>query len=855
MPVSMNLRQLAESRCVNFGPDLDIDGWTSDSRMPAQTWFSFGTAARANDLARLWILQLPDPEHDKPHSVTTIGEGPVEHLVAQAEHVVRLLERHARDEAHSPLFAVQFDGIDALLTMGREHDNNSRTSNGEDAVPGHGAGSVGQQHFAALVGVIARLRRLPIWFFFLFSDSRAHVELTWRTSADIVMRARAMGRETGLTERDIESMRTLLFTDFDVDHNDRCLYMASEEDGAESRRQELSKPLREFARPEHMARFGRPLWTAYPGRDSEDQRRYRDDVDPNDESDDGRRGIASTKVVAGLDSSSGYHYDDANGTLGMLSLRLGLVLNSMPRSAEMVTSRAVAQRMNVIQRCVIGNEGDDGPSSDSGDSNDGADAKLARRLAAEDVLIAVAPSEPLLSREAMGHIRSCGWVKALQKAAEALTSHFPGGHPLARPPSDRRSTGALYSRIVLTLTHDRMRSHGSLTTCHWSVRHLSGNNSSRSIHPTLQLGDFLHTLYASADVAADSHDPWCYWRPDHEVAEAAAAAAVIAKALAPLPREVKQAKLNFLQFPGTFGLLDQQPWVDRQHLARSATDMPRLLHELLRRSAALQIPLTPLSWSSQRNAAQEKYKTEETKEEVKGMGEGKGKTDEMKENRGDEGKQAKLQDETNEDNKKQTEKDHDGYNKPEVSDPERPQNVKTGELQADNKTAGEKLKADKQTEVKEEARAPNNEKPQDDKVMREKSEEVTPTDDKSGKVTDADDKTGGDSDSNARRRYSCPISKVIPLYFGPEDAAFDEDDCSALVVVDRLEAQPVSPWQIFGEDFTDAATGAHVPRTPPPPQAPLSAAGHGAALPSSGKADERGTTEGEQRDRQENNIS
>jgi hypothetical protein len=95
----------------------------------------------------------------------------------------------------------------------------------------------------------------------------------------------------------------------------------------------------------------------------------------------------------------------------------------------------------------------------------------------------------------------------------------------------------------------------------------------------------------------------------------------------------------------------------------------------------------------------------------------------------------------------------------------------------------------------------------------------------SKETRDAEDIMGGESDAGPTRSHSCPFSKVIPLYFGFEGAAFDIPDGSTLLVVDRLEREEATPWQIFGEDSTDAATGIPVPRTSP--RTPLTPAAAG----------------------------
>ncbi len=159
--------------------------------------------------------------------------------------------------------------------------------------------------------------------------------------------------ETGptiVTENQIERGRTLLFTNLDEDIEDRLTLVMSDGDHRESPTREMTKPPREFARPQHIARFGRPLWAAYPRRFPGDWYADHDDDEVDDESDDSRRRIASGKLLAGLDPSHRYRSDDENSSLGMLSLRVGLVLNRRHYAARAITGSAVVSRLNVVGR-------------------------------------------------------------------------------------------------------------------------------------------------------------------------------------------------------------------------------------------------------------------------------------------------------------------------------------------------------------------------------------------------------------------------------------------------------------------------------------------------------------------------
>jgi hypothetical protein len=150
-----------------------------------------------------------------------------------------------------------------------------------------------------------------------------------------------------------------------------------------------------FASAKHMARFGRPLWSAY---------------DRPDE-------IATTKIIGGHTSKS-YDAFNADQVFAVLSVRLCLDMNL----ANPVTLTLSQTAVNVYMRMV-----------DSVDPSTG-------------VMFTTTPSEPILANAAMRHLcRGMCWAFSIKTFTTEL---------LDCGVIDKGRKGELYSRLILTLAHD-----------------------------------------------------------------------------------------------------------------------------------------------------------------------------------------------------------------------------------------------------------------------------------------------------------------------------------------------------------------------------------------------------------------
>ncbi|KAL1964486.1 hypothetical protein VTN77DRAFT_6912 [Rasamsonia byssochlamydoides] len=150
-----------------------------------------------------------------------------------------------------------------------------------------------------------------------------------------------------------------------------------------------------FASVGHMARFGRPLWSAY---------------DRPDE-------VAAIKIIGGNPSRT-YDAFNVDHVFAVLSVRLCLDMNL----ANPVTLPLAQTAVNVYMRMV-----------DSVDPSTGA-------------MFTTTPSEPILANAAMRHLcRGMSWAFSIKTFTTEL---------LNRGAIDKGRKGELCSRLVLTLAHD-----------------------------------------------------------------------------------------------------------------------------------------------------------------------------------------------------------------------------------------------------------------------------------------------------------------------------------------------------------------------------------------------------------------
>jgi hypothetical protein len=147
------------------------------------------------------------------------------------------------------------------------------------------------------------------------------------------------------------------------------------------------------------------------------------------------------------------------------------------------------------------------------------------------ILHTFTPSEPVLARAAMELLCDTNnWTTSIETFARSL---------LQRGVIEKGLKGELYSRLVLILAHDQLR---------WNP--LTANGGS-SFMPTFTVEEFLVSLYVSEY---------------HEL-------------IRRIPLEILKARMNFTHFTSTSDNL-------------SLDVVPELCHDLLRRSAALQLSFT-----------------------------------------------------------------------------------------------------------------------------------------------------------------------------------------------------------------------------------------------------------------------
>jgi hypothetical protein len=158
-------------------------------------------------------------------------------LKYEAKKLTDNLGKLRRDKSHEndPLLVVVFDESSGLLKPG-------------------GSGKLDAGLYHALHRVISCLQNLPIWFLFLSTKSQLRMLLptngddrTGNYTTDSSARVGADG------ETILERFPPFLAFQLDVADRKRMWDVGSRKD-------ELAMCLDEFAAPEHMAKFGRPLW-------------------------------------------------------------------------------------------------------------------------------------------------------------------------------------------------------------------------------------------------------------------------------------------------------------------------------------------------------------------------------------------------------------------------------------------------------------------------------------------------------------------------------------------------------------------------------------------------------------------
>ena len=247
----------------------------------------------------------------------------------------------------------------------------------------------------------------------------------------------------------------------------------------DSRIRNFDKKMNEFAQPEHMAMFGRPLWFGY---------------DPAE-----MNRLAKLKLVGGRQGTP-YNAKDVHHVFAALSFRLSLdVCLQNPRTHSLARTA-----VNSFMRVVISMDQETG------------------------VLDTMTPSEPVVAKAAMEHLcENDNWSDSIRTLTEEL---------LDKGLIDKGLKGELYSRFILILARDWLQINASLP------------NSVPQLQATFTVQQFLMALYDE----------------DHHTS------------ILLIPREIREARMNFNHFVPTGENLTPEV-------------IPELLHDLLRRSAAMQL--------------------------------------------------------------------------------------------------------------------------------------------------------------------------------------------------------------------------------------------------------------------------
>ena len=463
---NITLEALAKKRHEIMAPydhvskGMDKWGRRSDDR----THFCEGIAYRAEEISeRLiecedWQRAFYDDRDSQVRFALETNNG-LTILKYEAKKLTDNLGKLRRDKSHEndPLLVVVFDESSGLLKPG-------------------GSGKLDAGLYHALYRVISCLQNLPIWFLFLSTESQLRMLLptnsddrTGNYTTDSSARVGADG------ETILERFPPFLAFQLDVADRKRMWDVGSRKD-------ELAMCLDEFAAPEHMAKFGRPLWHEY---------------DPTE-----MNKLAKMKLVGGArkstdDQSKRAPYDpkDVDHVFAAISFRLSLD----PCLQNPATLPLIRTAVNSFMRVVISMDHETG------------------------VMCTITPSEPVVAKAAMELLceNDKNWDISISTLAREL---------LEKVLVEKGLKGELYARFLLILARDH-------------IHKLRGDQT-----PTFTVDHFLTSLYAK----------------DHHTL------------LRRIPKELRNAKMNFNHIIPTSQFL-------------TPNVLPTLLHDLLRRSAGMQL--------------------------------------------------------------------------------------------------------------------------------------------------------------------------------------------------------------------------------------------------------------------------
>jgi hypothetical protein len=353
------------------------------------------------------------------------------------ERLVTLLETRFVSEADEALLVVQFDEASSLLFNDRG-----------DAV-------AQPLLYVALNHIISCLRKhRRAWFFFLSTESNIRTLLPWDGATGDDDSSRSDGTGRLLNKVSTTQLRRLSpFVSFQLDVTDRELMRRTATCNVEER-----KTLVELGKTEHLALFGRPLWTAYT-----------DNVAYLHE-------LAKQKLLGGKKVAQ-YDPTNADEVFAVVSFRLSLDVCSQKPQSYGLSRKAVDSHMVVVTGL----------------------------RQTEGLLYTLTPSEPVLAIAAMSLLRP---EKMWARSILTLNSEL-----LGKGLVDKGTKGELFARLLLVLARDALRpALPPRPMPPFTLRQLLQQLFDTSFHPSIACIDagllsgllnFTHLASMAADLAAD----------------------------------------------------------------------------------------------------------------------------------------------------------------------------------------------------------------------------------------------------------------------------------------------------------------------------------------------------------------
>jgi len=472
----MTLEELARDRHAEMAPHAPA-GAAQDAksqRSKIRVEFCGSVAKRAQAIAKelisspAWVGKFDDDGPSKVHDELTMAHSeqcpnPLNGLLNAADNLMKNLQQCQEARNPDSLLVIVFDEASSLMRMQPL----------DEPHPGL---------YVALNRVISCLKKFRMWSFFLSTESLIGHLVPPKNAVRTGDYLRDSSARISF-QADPELKRFTPFVALQLDVEDRRRMQ-----DPMLRKEELLKPLKTFATPEHMALFGRPLWYAYTSRGNDMMK------------------LAKLKLIGGQQRAQ-YISTDPDHVFAALSFRLSLDVCLQNPSTVSLTRTAV----NSFMRVVISMDHETG------------------------MMDTVTPSEPVLARAAMEHLCDRNWSRSITTLCREL---------LEKGLIEKGRKGELYARLVLILAHDWVR---------WSQSLRYRPNAVPAFAPTFTVSDFLTALYAE-----DHHD-----------------------SIRKIPERIHEARMNFTHFVPA-------------HKPLTAKVIPNLCHDLLRRSAAMQ-----LSWEQE----------------------------------------------------------------------------------------------------------------------------------------------------------------------------------------------------------------------------------------------------------------